>query len=87
MNNENNAMIMEGIDEATEMCENNTMSTGAAMLVGSLLTLATIAVVKKVREVMAIRKAQKEQADIQNDSPIIDITDEVNNINKTENDE
>lgn len=85
MNEENNMMVTEMTNEEPEMFEESSgMSTGMAMLTGSLLTLATIAIVKKAREVWANHSAKKGLSDEIDESKVVDITEDVEEVNKAE---
>lgn len=57
MNYEDEVMEVEAIEAEAE---NPGMSTGMAMAVGGLLTLAGVAIVKTVKKLVAKHKAKKE---------------------------
>lgn len=76
---ENKMIEMEEVktnEEIATEVEHDSMGAGAAMLIGSVLTLAVIAGVKKGRQLWANHKAKKDATDdgVVVDGDIIDIT-------------
>lgn len=81
--NEKNITTTEVTNYEPEVVEEeNGISTGLAMLIGSGLTLAAIAGVKKLKKVRENRKAKKSEIDKDKDGNVIDITDDVEEVDK-----
>lgn len=72
--NEKEIMVNEAMENTVANGSNPEMSTGAAMLLGSVLTIATIAGVKQLKKMLAKVKAKKEASKAE-ESEVIEVTD------------
>lgn len=72
--NEKEIMVNEAMENTVANGSNSEMSTGAAMLIGSVLTIVTIAGVKQLKKMLVKAKAKKEASKAE-ESEVIEVTD------------